>query len=97
MAPAPTATCMGCLLPTQLSDLDSEIKAKEDRVMGLFGIQHLENDSREGSRAFWSDHYSKREQGSPKLTSVNTLLYPPLKIAQSSLIVFSRCSQYTPV
>lgn len=50
--------------------------------MGLFGIQHLENDSREVSRAVWSDHHSKREQGSPKLTSVNTLLYPPLKISK---------------
>lgn len=71
------------------------LKERWTGLWGLFGIQHLEDDSGEVSRAAWSDHYSKREQGSPKLISVNTLLHPPLKISQGSLLVFSHCSHHT--
>lgn len=45
-------------------------------MIGLSGIQHLEDDSREVSRAVWPEHHSKRKQGSPKLTSLNTEKIP---------------------
>lgn len=71
------------------------LKERRTGLWGLFGIQHLEDDSREVSRVAWSDHHSEREQGSPKLISVNTLLHPPWKISPSSLLVFSHYSQHT--
>lgn len=86
-----------CAAYFALSPLICILRLKERRtgLWGLFGIQHLEDDPKEVSRVACSDHHSKREQGSPKLISVNTLLHPPLKISQSSLLVFSHCSQHT--
>ncbi|KAJ1071221.1 hypothetical protein K5549_020314, partial [Capra hircus] len=70
-------------------DLHSAMKRTEDMVIGLSGIQHLEDDSREVSRAVWPEHHSKRKQGSPKLTSLNTILHPPLKRSQGVLLLCS--------
>ncbi|XP_017905387.1 PREDICTED: PFOXic isoform X1 [Capra hircus] len=73
-------------------DLHSAMKRTEDMVIGLSGIQHLEDDSREVSRAVWPEHHSKRKQGSPKLTSLNTILHPPLKRSQGA----RRCAPVFP-
>ena len=70
------------------------MKRTEDMVIGLSGIQHFEDDSREVSRAVWPEHHSKRKQGSPKLTSLNTILHPPLKRSQGVLF-FSLIPAYT--